>query len=161
MAPKTQEGELSEKEKAILGYAWKCFDSEPKVDYEKLAGLGGYTNPKSAANILAAAKKKLKTFAGGNADGNGEESVASSSKATPAKKRATPKGKKRNAAEANGTNEDEVETPTPKKLKKALAKSAAKKGKPVKVEDEVEEDNDEKEVMAEDTQADSLDDGEA
>ncbi|KAI1750497.1 hypothetical protein F4782DRAFT_532399 [Xylaria castorea] len=162
MAPKTQEGELTEKEKAILGYAWKCFESEPKIDFDKLASLGGYTNPKSAQNILALAKKKLKVFAGGDADGNGEESAASTSKATPTKKRgpATPKGKKRNAEGTDGNNEDEVESQTPKKVKKTPTKSATKKGKSVKDEDEVEEVKEEKEVKEEAPKAEYGDDDE-
>ncbi|KAI0450011.1 hypothetical protein F5B21DRAFT_529352 [Xylaria acuta] len=165
MAPKTQEGQLSEKEKAILGHAWKCFDSEPKIDFNKLAGLAGYGNPKSAQNILAAAKKKLQAIA----DGNGEEGAASSSKATstktsPVKKRvpAAPKGKKRDAEEANGNNEDEVDPRTPKKARKTPAKSATKKGKSVKDEVEVEEDEgvkEEEEVMVEAPKAEEGGDG--
>jgi hypothetical protein len=33
MAPKTEKGDLTEKEKTILGLAWKCFvGGEPKVN---------------------------------------------------------------------------------------------------------------------------------
>ncbi|KAH8163051.1 hypothetical protein CIB48_g5174 [Xylaria polymorpha] len=162
MPPKTQEGELSEKEKAVLANAWKCFDAEPKIDYKKLASIGGYTNINSVRNLVHGAKKKLKTMGESDANGNGEGSAASSPKATTTKKSAaaTPKGKKRTGEEVNGNKDAR----TPKKLKKTPAKSATKtatKGKAVKDEDEVElevEDEDEleveepeEEVMAEDS----------
>ncbi|KAI0111147.1 hypothetical protein GGR51DRAFT_569209 [Nemania sp. FL0031] len=137
MPPKTTDGELTAKEKAILALAWKCFQNEPKIDLDKLAALGGYTNPRSASNILAVAKKKLAAGldgadATGAADDEGNVAVASP-KTPQAKKAATPRGKKRaieTDADGNG------ESPTPKRVKKTPAKSTPKKKMPVADEDQ-------------------------
>ncbi|KAI0441621.1 hypothetical protein F4803DRAFT_576286 [Xylaria telfairii] len=155
MPPKTQDGELTDKEKAVLANAWKCFEAEPKIDYAKLAGIGGYSNINSVRNIVRGAKLKLKAKGEDDANGNGEGSAASSPMAPPAKKRATatPKGKKRAVEEANG-DEDEIATPTPKKTKKTPAKTPAKtaikKGKAVKAVKEDEEDEEELKVEGSD-----------
>ncbi|KAI0873262.1 hypothetical protein GGS24DRAFT_501965 [Hypoxylon argillaceum] len=134
----TKDGELSKKEMAILGLAWKCFQTEPKIDWEKLAELGGYTNPRSAQNLLYGAKKKLNAEINGgdNADADNNQSVAS-----------TPKGKKRKADDEGGN----ITPRTPKK---------AKKTKPAPKSAQLAEDKDGEEVVkGEDANIDNADAG--
>ncbi|KAJ8121434.1 hypothetical protein O1611_g10103 [Lasiodiplodia mahajangana] len=152
MAPKNVDGELTMKEKAILGLAWKCFQTEPKIDLDKLAALGGYTNPRSAHNILTLAKKKLAASIEGAeadtaADDDGTEAVGSPK--TPQAKKATattPRGKKR-AMEKDADGNDEA--PTPKRARKAPAKSTPKKKVPVKDESQEVEEEVKPEIKAE------------
>ncbi|TGJ78895.1 hypothetical protein E0Z10_g9867 [Xylaria hypoxylon] len=153
-APKAENGELSETEKGVLSMAWQCFESEPKIDYDKLASLGGYTNIGSVMNIVRGAKKKLILDAVAAA-GNNRQASASTSKAAQPKKRATAaKGKgKRKADDAD--NDDDSDALPAKKTKKTPAKSTAKKGKLASVNDEAEED---KEIS--DAEEDNDDDGE-
>ncbi|KAJ8114390.1 hypothetical protein ONZ43_g4915 [Nemania bipapillata] len=117
----TNDGELSHKEKAILALAWKCFETEPKIDWEKLGALGGYTNWRSARNLFAIAKKKLNAHV--NAD-NGADDDGHGNTASPK----TPTGKKRKDDAEHG-NSDAL---TPKKAKKTPVKSTPKKGQPTK-----------------------------
>ncbi|KAI0195440.1 hypothetical protein F4808DRAFT_464260 [Astrocystis sublimbata] len=103
MAPKVNE--LKPNEVAILVNAWRCIEgTDPKVDLHKLAGMCGYTNDRSASNILSAAKKKVRSVA----DTNAVESAA----ATP------PKRNKRSVAEVVGPSSEDSEankTPGPAK----------------------------------------------
>ncbi|GAP86685.1 hypothetical protein SAMD00023353_2000420 [Rosellinia necatrix] len=131
MPPKVNDNELSEKEKFVLGLAWKCFESEPKINWEKLANLGGYTNQASAQNVVRAAKKKLMAAA---TEGLGDDSEALPQ--TPKKKRvATPgsgKGKnKRIIEDSNDADDEDMALPVSKKLKRT-----PKKARPVKTETE-------------------------
>ncbi|EME39919.1 hypothetical protein DOTSEDRAFT_27864 [Dothistroma septosporum NZE10] len=50
---------LTDGELKVLQLAWQCFTQDPKVDYEKLASLGGWKNKNTAAAIYSAAKKKM------------------------------------------------------------------------------------------------------
>ncbi|KAI0599611.1 hypothetical protein F4775DRAFT_550657 [Biscogniauxia sp. FL1348] len=60
MPPKKEQSmELTENETRIMGLAWRCFTSQPEIDWQKLADMGGYKNHRSCQNILAGAKKKL------------------------------------------------------------------------------------------------------
>ncbi|KAI1127230.1 hypothetical protein F5Y10DRAFT_266303 [Nemania abortiva] len=160
MPPKTNDGELTLKEKAILGLAWKCFQSEPKIDWDKLASLGGYTNPRSAQNLLSVAKKKLNASIdatdaaedNGNENGNDNDNGNVASPKTPRGKKlaTTPRGKKR-AAETEGDDGDVARTP--KRAKKTPTKRTPK---PVQHEDQ-DEDEIKEEINAEDNEAGDAD----
>ncbi|KAI1827590.1 hypothetical protein F4861DRAFT_535803 [Xylaria intraflava] len=129
---------LSDKERTILNLAWKCLETSAKIDYNKLATLGGYTNPGSARNIFQAAKKKI--FAEG--DGNGAAADTEEVTPSPAKKRATPiKGKKRQADADSDDEEEEVKKPVAKKTRRSSAgsKAAAAKAAAVEVKEEGED----------------------
>ncbi|KAI3317385.1 hypothetical protein HD806DRAFT_541308 [Xylariaceae sp. AK1471] len=134
MAPKTEKsGDLTEKEKIILGLAWKCFlGAEPKMDWDKLAALGNYTNVGSAKNILHSARKKLNGMADGEASGagngdgtGGDEAAGAAAVATPTKKKQAAKAKGKRKSDDD--DDDNPETPTPKRAKKAAATPSAKK----------------------------------
>lgn len=101
-----------------------------QVDYKKLAGLCGMTNPASASNAWAKIKKKLQNQAGemNNDTATATEGGDSPTKATP---KATPKRKKKTDADA-----DDAESPTKK------AKTPKGKGKGAKSEAKAEEDGD-------------------
>ncbi|KAF2691984.1 hypothetical protein K458DRAFT_285033 [Lentithecium fluviatile CBS 122367] len=59
---------LSPRETEVLALAWQCMDSEPKIDFNKLADLAGYT-PQSASVTFSKIKRKLKAHADGNSSG--------------------------------------------------------------------------------------------
>ncbi|KAI1298102.1 hypothetical protein F5Y03DRAFT_398338 [Xylaria venustula] len=135
MPPKVESGELSDREKYVLGLSWKCFVTEPKMDWDKLAALAGFQNPRSAQNILLAAKKKLNANIG-DVNGDGGQGTAtptaSPAKATP-KKRTPAKGIKKRAAEDDATDEDDLvpvlkKTPTKRVTKKQKAAQTPIKG---------------------------------
>jgi hypothetical protein len=93
-----------------------------QVDSVKLAEACGMTNPRSASNAWANIKKKILAHAGistENGDGTG-----SPTKKTP---KATPRKRKKAAAEGEGGGDEETPAkkvkPTPKK--KGAAKSEA------------------------------------
>ncbi|CAK4032320.1 Hypothetical predicted protein [Lecanosticta acicola] len=101
---------FTEREQKLMSYAWRCFEGEPKVDYQQLANLAGMSNPRSAANAWAVIKKKLAA----QADANGGDN--SSGAATPSKAKATPKKRGKKAADEGG-DDDEEATPVAKKVK--------------------------------------------
>lgn len=72
-----------------------------QIDFTKLAGLAGHTNPRSTANAFANIRKKLAKIA----EANGESAPTSPTKATPKKAPATP-GKSKGKASATGDVED-------------------------------------------------------
>ncbi|KAK4504377.1 hypothetical protein PRZ48_005293 [Zasmidium cellare] len=82
--------EFTPREQRMMALAWRCFDGEPKVDFDKLARLNGMTNKGSAYNAWTKIRKKL---AG--------ELAAAPTKRTP---------KKRGRADSD----DSDETPTKK-----------------------------------------------
>ncbi|KAK4626819.1 hypothetical protein CLAFUW4_04055 [Fulvia fulva] len=93
--------DFTESEKRLLIFAWLCFDTDPKPDLHKLAGLAGMTNTGSASNAWRKIRRKLK----------GEIDVSPRSKS-----------RKRAASETDGS--------PPKKAKPSPGKSkGAKKGK--------------------------------
>lgn len=51
--------EFTAREQRMMALAWKCFDGEPKVDFNKLARLNGMTNTGSAYNAWTKIRKKL------------------------------------------------------------------------------------------------------
>ncbi|KAI1177891.1 hypothetical protein F4777DRAFT_168467 [Nemania sp. FL0916] len=109
-ASKSANVDLTKNEKTVLVLAFQCFKHEPDIDWDKVAALGGYTNPRSAQNLMYSIKKKIAAV-----KNTGDQGVASPQ--TPVKKRAgtTPRSHKRKAAM---TQEDTAnESPTAKKVK--------------------------------------------
>lgn len=51
--------EFTVREQRMMALAWRCFDGNPKVDYDKLARLNGMTNKGSAKNAWTKIRKKL------------------------------------------------------------------------------------------------------
>ncbi|OCL15067.1 hypothetical protein AOQ84DRAFT_419102 [Glonium stellatum] len=76
---------FSEHEMKLLAYAWQCFDSEPKIDYEKLAPLAGYTVG-SAKVTLGKLRRKMKAAAG---DGAAPAKTPGTTPSTTPRKRKT------------------------------------------------------------------------
>ncbi|KAF3004226.1 hypothetical protein E8E13_007217 [Curvularia kusanoi] len=95
----TDPNELTARESEVLALAWQCMESDPKIDFTKLAQLANYT-PASASVIFGKIKRKLKAKATG----------VSTAPATPKKSKSarqprTPASAKRAAASdaADGT----------------------------------------------------------
>jgi hypothetical protein len=97
--------DFTDRENQIMACAWRCFEGDPKVDFKKLAGLVGMTNPASATNAWARIKKKIAAQAAevmGDADAD-ENAKGHSTTSTP-KAKATPK--KRAKKEVDEDDED-------------------------------------------------------
>ncbi|KAK4993376.1 hypothetical protein LTR66_006033 [Elasticomyces elasticus] len=79
---------LTAAEQKVLSLAFQCFEAMPKVDYKKLADLGGYKTAASATACYIAARKKLLAQVAVNAapsDGKTEDGLtATTSKAAAA-----------------------------------------------------------------------------
>ncbi|CAK1359369.1 hypothetical protein CB0940_05589 [Cercospora beticola] len=133
---------LSTKQMEYLALAWQCFETEPKIDYEKFKTVAGLASAASARELMRVTKKKLKeeygalsgsmTAANGNTVGGGVTPSKKSTPRTPASKR--PRGKKA-ASEVNGENGDGDDdedygddTPVAKRSK-TPASAAKKSGK--------------------------------
>ncbi|KAK4974742.1 hypothetical protein LTR66_011054 [Elasticomyces elasticus] len=58
---------LTAAEQKVLSLAFQCFEAMPKVDYKKLADIGGYKTAASATTCYIAARKKLLAQAAVNA----------------------------------------------------------------------------------------------
>ncbi|PVI02335.1 hypothetical protein DM02DRAFT_670625 [Periconia macrospinosa] len=54
---------LSSREMEVLALAWQCMDTEPKIDFEKLATLAGYGSRNSASVTFNNIRKKIKNSA--------------------------------------------------------------------------------------------------
>ncbi|KAF3054862.1 hypothetical protein GL218_07731 [Daldinia childiae] len=105
MASVDKKNDITEKETQVLAMAWKCFKAPPEVDYDKLAKLTGYTNPKSVQNVLYTVKKKIE---------NGDEGPATPTKRTP-KAKTTPASRKRKVTRNDEEDGDDSITSTPRK----------------------------------------------
>ncbi|KAJ4989833.1 hypothetical protein SVAN01_04670 [Stagonosporopsis vannaccii] len=84
--------ELTAREKEVLALAWQCMDTDPKIDFTKLAQLGGYT-PASANVTFGKIKRKLKAKAAG------PSAVPDTPKKGAGGRPKTPKSGKRGATE--------------------------------------------------------------
>ncbi|KAF2967032.1 hypothetical protein GQX73_g6554 [Xylaria multiplex] len=62
MPPALKEGELSQKEMAIVAYSRECIKTS--MDWDKLALIAGYKSKGAAMNIYYSAKKKLDAATG-------------------------------------------------------------------------------------------------
>lgn len=92
-----QDVNFSPREIETLAAAWQCLDTDPKIDFVKLAQLTGYTEG-SARFSWGVIKKKLKAKVASS--GGGPVSAPKTPK-TPRSTNATPK--KRGAANINDT----------------------------------------------------------
>ncbi|KAK6429213.1 hypothetical protein LTR95_014643 [Oleoguttula sp. CCFEE 5521] len=115
--------EFTDGERKLMALAWQCFEAKPKVDYKKLAGLAGMTNPVSASNAWARICKKLQA----QAVDAGDSTPAATPKAARGKKRS-----KADDAKEDGDGEDDEESPT----KKTKSTTKGRRGTKVKVEQE-------------------------
>ncbi|ROW01203.1 hypothetical protein VSDG_02712 [Cytospora chrysosperma] len=99
---------LTARENEILSKAMNCLKAPPEIDYEKLAGEVGMSNPRSAANAWGAIKKKM-----------------SWNTNTPAAGKSTA-GAKRKSAATTSNDSDADEDASPAKKAKAPAKPRKK-----------------------------------
>ncbi|KAK7518988.1 hypothetical protein IWZ03DRAFT_413950 [Phyllosticta citriasiana] len=100
---------LTPRDLEIAAAAWKCFKTEPSIDYAKLAEVAGFKNAASASACWNTTKKKL--FA---------SSTASNDIASPGTPK-TPASRKRKATPAKkSTGEDVFEGTPSKKGKKNI-----------------------------------------
>ncbi|EME77851.1 uncharacterized protein MYCFIDRAFT_87218 [Pseudocercospora fijiensis CIRAD86] len=120
---------LSEKQMKYLALAWQCFDTEPKIDYEKFAQVAGLKTSASARELMRVTKNKLKEEYGALSG-----DVQMTNGGTPGKKRATPS--KRKAGTGSGDDEEEQETVTPASKKKKKVKKSPTKALPPVVKSE-------------------------
>ncbi|KAI0129946.1 hypothetical protein BJ170DRAFT_293047 [Xylariales sp. AK1849] len=118
----TKKGDLTERELTVLSSAWKCFKNEPELDLPKLAGLTGYTNVRSCANVMGVIKKKLAAIAA--AETEGDDGAADGAATTPAKSAAKPKktpASRKRKANVAADGENGEPSPTPSKKPRAKA----------------------------------------
>ncbi|KAK7544385.1 uncharacterized protein J3D65DRAFT_663636 [Phyllosticta citribraziliensis] len=96
---------LTTRDFEIAAAAWKCFKTEPAIDYVKLAELAGFKNAASASACWNSTKKKL------FAQGSGAAGTGTASPATAK----TPASRKRKAASAKKSAGEDVTEGTPSK----------------------------------------------
>ncbi|OCK86085.1 hypothetical protein K432DRAFT_399681 [Lepidopterella palustris CBS 459.81] len=94
---------LNPQHSRLLALAWQCFESEPKIDYEKLSRLSGYTVG-SAKVTVGTIKRKMRIAAG--------EDVATKSSSpskgdgvtatTPRKRKSTTHGDEQGSSKKRG-----------------------------------------------------------
>ncbi|CAJ2503368.1 Uu.00g107620.m01.CDS01 [Anthostomella pinea] len=142
-------GELTEKELLVLGMAHSCFKGNPEIDWDKLAQMGSYQNPRSVQNLLNAAKKKIAIKASAlgiepttpaKAIPRGGKGKAGTGSALKRKATAAP-----DAADEDAEGDDANPTPTPSKRarKTAVPKSDVKSAQGIDGEDAEEAGEDE------------------
>ncbi|KAI1212125.1 uncharacterized protein F4807DRAFT_388302 [Annulohypoxylon truncatum] len=145
----SDKNEITEKESKVLALAWHCFKTQPEIDYNKLAKLAGYTNPRSVTNIICAVKKKVAMPH--NDENSGGEGPSTPVKRTPkgkGKVARTPASRKRKTA---SDDEDVSNDPaTPSRGKRARAKKTA----PSKAAVELDDSEDDKKGVKMDSHAD-------
>ncbi|KAI7549052.1 hypothetical protein KC317_g14674, partial [Hortaea werneckii] len=78
---------LSQKQMEYLALAWQCFETEPKIDYNKFYRVANLASPASARELMRVTKKKLKEEYGtlGDAGGNGNPGTPNTNTITPKK----------------------------------------------------------------------------
>ncbi|KAJ4296215.1 hypothetical protein N0V90_006260 [Kalmusia sp. IMI 367209] len=129
---------FTEREMQMLAWAMQSLKSgPPDLDYDKLAGFAGMTNPRSAANAWAKIRNKLSLT---TTDG-----AAAAVKKTPQKKKAT-------ADKADGDGETPKKTPRKRGPKKqdvdGETTSPKKRGRPAKAKTAPEESSNAKDEPA-------------
>ncbi|KAF2476638.1 uncharacterized protein BDR25DRAFT_375639 [Lindgomyces ingoldianus] len=125
---------FSAREMQTLALAWQCMETEPKIDYTKLARLAGYTEG-SAKVTLGNIKRKMKIHASG---------LEANSAPTTPKKPATGTGKTPKSSGKRAASGATSGESLSKRGKKVATGGAGKKGKG-RVEDE---EDDEEEFKA-------------
>ncbi|KAI6790180.1 hypothetical protein KC361_g8094 [Hortaea werneckii] len=79
---------LSQKQMEYLALAWQCFETEPKIDYNRFYRVANLASAASARELMRVTKKKLKEEYGalGDAGGNsGNPGTPSTNTNTPKK----------------------------------------------------------------------------
>ncbi|KAI1343273.1 hypothetical protein F5Y15DRAFT_369556 [Xylariaceae sp. FL0016] len=115
MAPGPSKLELSAKESKLLCLSFRCFRSEPQIDWEKLARVGGYANPRSCQNMYGTIKRKLNALA---EEGDGGPVTPSKGRSGGSAPSTPASSRKRKAAEKE-EDDDSDEEESAKKAKKA------------------------------------------
>ncbi|OAL56525.1 hypothetical protein IQ07DRAFT_674709 [Pyrenochaeta sp. DS3sAY3a] len=140
---------FSPREMEVLALAWQCMDTQPKIDYEKLALLTGYTKG-SAAVTFQKIKKKIGDL---GASISGVPIPATPKKNNAGKAAATPKSGGKRAATANESPTKRAKKTVGKKGKKVVDEDEEPEVEPMKVKKEEVDDEDEETTddVAEDT----------
>ncbi|KAM0717410.1 hypothetical protein Q7P37_007262 [Cladosporium fusiforme] len=121
---------LTENDRKLLAAAWHCFETQPKINFSKLAEIMGYKSTNSAATSFSGVKKKLLALADAGL-GVGE--------GTP-KKKSTPK--KKGAGAAEGKRALEVDDDDDDDDDGEVAVAVARKAKKGKKMDAIDEEGD-------------------
>ncbi|KAI7261881.1 hypothetical protein KC345_g9636 [Hortaea werneckii] len=163
---------LSQKQMEYLALAWQCFESEPKIDYNKFYRVANLASPASARELMRVTKKKLKEEYGalgttsGDFGGNGNPGTpntntpkkagkapgrngglsgsAAAMGTTPSGTGGKKRGRKPEGFEGDG-DVDDVEEEEGSPLKKKKGKVMGDGGVEVKREKFAEEEDDEEE----------------
>ncbi|KAI9702360.1 MAG: hypothetical protein M1836_000839 [Candelina mexicana] len=88
---------LTDNDRKLIVLGFQCFESQPKVDFAKLATLGGYKSAESAGVMYRNAKKKLLSSTP-NANNTTSTTTTNSTATTPT---TTPKKRKPAAPKTN------------------------------------------------------------
>lgn len=78
---------LTTRDQELLPLAWLCLQGEVKIDFQKLAREGGFTNVGSASNAWARIAKKLAIPRGGSKSEKRAKYEAMSTNTSPKRKR--------------------------------------------------------------------------
>lgn len=78
---------LTTRDQELLPLAWLCLQGEVKIDFQKLAREGGFTNVGSASNAWARIAKKLAIPRGGSKSDKRAKYEAMSTNTSPKRKR--------------------------------------------------------------------------
>ncbi|TKA74012.1 hypothetical protein B0A49_04254 [Cryomyces minteri] len=101
---------LSQRDTEVLALAWQCFETEPKIDYDKLAQLANYKTLASARVCFGGIKKKVQLLAAGAAGDAGPTPTSTAKGATSGA------GKRKNVTvEVPATSDDADAAPAAKK----------------------------------------------
>ncbi|KAK8113059.1 hypothetical protein PG984_013585 [Apiospora sp. TS-2023a] len=149
---------FTQRDMEISANAWACLTGDVKIDFNKLAILGGYKNAASARECWRTTKIRLMAAAGvdkdGNSKGQQDQPETPSGKASKASKAGKPAATKRKrtktvltptkAVDSNGDDEDEEDagdgSPVPpKKVRRGAATTpgGGRKKKAIKTEETV------------------------
>ncbi|KAI1842230.1 hypothetical protein JX265_001410 [Neoarthrinium moseri] len=105
---------LTGRDLELAGLVWQCFDTEPKINYAKLAELAGFKNSATASACWGPVKKKLMAAAD---NGEGPATTPKSAKrkattkaddGTPIKKARTPKAKAKATVDTTPAEDEPV-----------------------------------------------------
>ncbi|KAF2110446.1 hypothetical protein BDV96DRAFT_651084 [Lophiotrema nucula] len=103
----SEDTKFSAREMEVLALCWQCFDGEPKINYDKLADLTGYTIG-SAKTTVGNLKRKLNRI-----------TSSANANPTPGKGAGTPKTPRKRATKPADNDE------SPTKKRRTPAKKAA------------------------------------
>ncbi|KAI1800234.1 hypothetical protein F4811DRAFT_540148 [Daldinia bambusicola] len=110
---------FTEKEAQVLATAWICFKTHPDIDFEKLADLTGYTNPRSVQNVINAVKKKV-------AEGDKSPTTTPKSTKSTTKAKTTPGPRKRKVSRKDEDDGSDLIPSTPSKRARGMKRTLSK-----------------------------------